>query len=114
VLIEVRATAVNFVDTLVVTGAYQFLPPRPFSPGKLPAGIILSVGEAVQNVVPGDRVLTLAEHGGYAQKALAKAQDCYKLPDNLPFTQAAGMALAYDTAWFALCERARAKPGESV
>lgn len=114
VLIEVRATAVNFVDTLVVTGAYQFLPERPFSPGKLPTGIVLSIGADVQNVKPGDRVLTLAEHGGYAQKALAKAHDCYKLPEGLPFTQAAGMALAYDTAWFALRERARAKAGESV
>ncbi|WP_397473604.1 NADPH:quinone oxidoreductase family protein [Pusillimonas sp.] len=114
VLIEVRATAINYVDSLVVTGAYQFLPERPFSPGKLPAGVVLAVGDSVKNVKPGDRVLTLAEHGGYAQKAVAKAHDCFTLPDNLPFVQAAGMALAYDTAWFSLCERGRAKAGDSV
>lgn len=114
VLIEVRATAINFVDSLVVTGAYQFLPARPFSPGKLPAGVVLSVGDSVRNIKPGDRVLTLAEHGGYAEKAVAKAHDCYMLPDDLPFVQAAGMALSYDTAWFSLCERGRAQAGESV
>jgi NADPH2:quinone reductase len=114
VLIEVHATAVNFVDTLVVTGKYQFLPQRPFSPGKLPAGRVLAVGEAVREFAPGDRVLSLAEHGGYAQKAVAKAADCFKLPHDLPYSQAAAMSLAYDTAWFALRERARARAGESV
>jgi len=114
VLIDVRATAVNFVDSLVVTGRYQFLPPRPFVPGKLPAGVVLAVGAGVTAFQPGDRVLTLAEHGGYAQKALARASDCYRLPDALSFVDAAGMALAYDTAWFALHERARARPGDTV
>lgn len=114
VLIEVHATAINYVDTLVVTGAYQFLPERPFSPGKLPAGVVLAVGDSVKEFKPGDRVLTLAEHGGYAQKAVAKAHDCFILPDDLAFEQAAGMALAYDTAWFSLCERGRAKAGETV
>lgn len=114
VLIEVHATAVNFVDSLVVTGAYQFLPARPFSPGKLPTGIVLAVGAGVQGLRAGDRVLTLAEHGGYAEQALAKAKDCFLLPATLPFTQAAAMALSYDTSWFALMERARAQAGETV
>lgn len=114
VLIDVQATAANFVDILVVTGKYQFLPPRPFVPGKLPAGIVAAVGAGVDTLRPGDRVQTLAEQGGYAQKALARATDCFKLPDNLPFVQAAGMALAYDTAWFALCDRGRAQAGETV
>ena len=113
-LIDVRATAVNFVDSLVVTGSYQFLPPRPFVPGKLPTGVVLAVGAGLTGFQPGDRVLTLAEHGGYAQKALAQASDCYLLPDALSFVDAAGMALAYDTAWFALHERARARSGDSV
>jgi NADPH2:quinone reductase len=114
VLIEVRAAAVNFVDSLVVTGKYQFLPARPFSPGKLPAGVVLAVGEGVTAPRVGDRVLTLAEYGGYAQKAVAAAKDCYILPDTLSFVDAAGMALAYDTAWFAIHERGRARAGETM
>jgi NADPH2:quinone reductase len=114
VLVDIQATAANFVDLLVITGKYQFLPPRPFVPGKLPAGIVSAVGAGVMNLTVGDRVLTLAEQGGYAEKIAVPAKDCFVLPDSLSFIDAASMALAYDTAWFALCERARAKPGETV
>src|SRR5690606_5861835 len=114
VLIDVQATAANFVDLLVISGKYQFLPDRPFVPGKLPTGIVAAVGEGVENLRVGDRVLTLAEHGGYAQKAIAAASQCFPLPDSLSFTDAASMALAYDTAWFALCDRGRAVAGETV
>ncbi|MFL6935488.1 MAG: NADPH:quinone oxidoreductase family protein, partial [Xanthobacteraceae bacterium] len=34
VLVAVRATGANFVDLLVIGGTYQFLPERPFAPGK--------------------------------------------------------------------------------
>ncbi len=40
ILIKVNAVGVNFVDLLVIGGTYQFLPPRPFTPGKLPAGVV--------------------------------------------------------------------------
>ncbi|MDX3908043.1 MAG: NADPH:quinone oxidoreductase family protein [Pigmentiphaga sp.] len=114
VVVDVRATAINFVDTLVITGKYQFLPDRPFAPGKLPTGIVSAVGPGVETLRAGDRVLTLAEHGGYAEKVAVAAKDCFALPDSLSFPDAAAMSLAFDTAWFALCERARAKPGETV
>jgi len=114
VRIDVMATAVNFVDLLVIGGKYQFLPPRPFSPGKLPAGIVSAVGAQVTNLRPGDRVLTLAEYGGYAEQATALAAQAYRLPDAMSFVDAAGMALGFDTAWFALRERARLRPGEVV
>lgn len=114
VLVDVQATAANFVDLLVITGKYQFLPPRPFVPGKLPTGIVAAVGAQVQGLKVGDRVLTLAEQGGYAEKVAVPAKDCFVLPERLSFVDAAAMALAYDTAWFALCERGRARAGETV
>lgn len=114
VVVDIRATAVNFVDTLVVTGKYQFLPERPFAPGKLPCGTISQVGDGVTRFKLGDRVLTLSEQGGFAQRVAVAAKDCFVLPDTLSFTDAAAMSLAYDTAWFALCERGRAKPGETL
>jgi len=114
VLIDIQATAANFVDLLVISGKYQFLPPRPFVPGKLPTGVVTALGQGVTTLKIGDRVLTLAEQGGYAEKIAVPAKDCFILPKNLSFVEAAGMALAYDTAWFALCERARAKSGETV
>jgi NADPH:quinone reductase len=114
VLVDIQATAVNFVDLLVVTGQYQFRPERPFAPGKLPAGIVSAVGAGVKNLGIGDRVLTLAEHGGYAQKISLPASQCFKLPPAMSFVDAAAMALVYDTSWFALRERGRLKRGEVV
>jgi NADPH:quinone reductase len=114
VLVTVHATAVNFVDSLVVTGKYQFLPQRPFTPGKLPAGVVASLGAGVRGLNVGDRVLTLAEQGGYAQKVAVDAKHCFKLPSSMSFVDAASMALVYDTSWFALRERGRIAPGESV
>src|ERR1700758_2925501 len=75
VLVAIKAAAVNYVDGLVVTGKYQFLPERPFVPGKLPAGIVSAVGEGVQHLTVGDRVLTLAEQGGYAESIAVPARD---------------------------------------
>ncbi len=114
VLIEVGAVGANFVDLLVIDGSYQFLPKRPFTPGKLPAGTILKVGANVTDLAPGDRVLTTAEQGGYAEQALAPAAQSYPIPDNMSFVDAASIALAFDTAWFALHERARLREGETV
>ncbi len=112
IVVDIEAVAANFVDLLVIGGKYQFLPPLPFIPGKLPVGIVSGVGADVSGWKVGDRVQTLAEQGGYASKIAVAAKDCVRLPDGMPFTEAAAMALAYDTAWFALCERARAKAGE--
>lgn len=112
--IEIKATAVNYVDLLVIDGKYQFLPQPPFTPGKLPAGVVDKVGANVSTLKPGDRVLTLAEQGGYAEQVVVPASDAYILPNGMSFTDAAAMALGFDTAWFALRERARLSPGEVV
>jgi len=114
VLVEVKAVSANYVDLVVIAGRYQFKPELPFTPGKGPAGIVAAVGEGVTAPRVGQRVLAMAEIGSYAEYALAPANQCYVLPDSMPFVDAAAMALAYDTAWFALHERGRLKPGETV
>jgi NADPH:quinone reductase len=114
VLVTIKATAVNYVDSLVVTGKYQFRPDRPFTPGKLPAGVVSALGAGVTDLEVGDRVLALAEQGGYAELIVVAAHQCFKLPTTMSFIDAASMALVYDTSWFALRERARFCEGESV
>jgi NADPH2:quinone reductase len=114
VLVEIRATAANFVDLLMIGGKYQFLPERPFAPGKLPAGTVKAAGSEVKNLKPGDRVLAMAEHGGYAEFVAMPELQCFRLPDSMSFIDVAAMALAYDTSWFALRDRARLQPGETV
>jgi NADPH:quinone reductase len=98
----------------VVGGQYQFLPDRPFIPGKLPAGTVSAVGANVPEYAIGDRVLALAEQGGYAQKISVPSSQCFKLPAAMSFIDAAAMALVYDTSWFALRERGRLKAGDVV
>ena len=114
VLVKIAACAINYVDLLVIGGKYQFTPDTPFVPGKAPAGLIVALGEGVTEFTIGDRVLAMAEKGAYAEFVNVSQEQCYRLPDALSFTDAAAMALGYDTAWVALHERARLQNGESV
>src|SRR3981081_1116403 len=114
ILLRVAAPAANFVDTLVIGGTYQFLPELPFVPGKLPAGTVAEAGSAVKTLKAGDRVLAMAEHGGYGEFVAVPETQCFKLPAKMSFVDAAAMALVYDTSWFALRDRARYQAGDTV
>ncbi len=114
VLMEVRATSVNFVDLIMIGGTYQFKLELPFIPGKLPAGVVAAVGAGVKNLKPGDHAIAMAEQGGFAEFVAIPESQCIKLAPSLPLTEAAAMALIYDTAYFALRDRARLQPGETV
>jgi NADPH2:quinone reductase len=114
VLVEVHVAPVNYVDLLVAGGTYQFLPARPFIPGKGPAGVVTALGPDVTAPPVGERVLAMAEEGGYAELVAVRADQCYPLPPRMTFVEAASLSLVYDTAWFALRERARLAPGETV
>src|SRR5215472_2189616 len=56
----------------------------------------------------------MAEHGGYAELVAVPQAQCYRLPPALSFVDAAAMSLVFDTAWFALRDRARLAAGETV
>src|SRR4051812_25929112 len=89
VLVTVHAAPVNYVDLLVIGGTYQSLPPPPFIPGKGPAGVVTAIGEGMTSLQIGDRVLAMAEHGGYAEAVTVRADQCYRLPPSMSFTEAA-------------------------
>lgn len=115
ILIEVHATAANYVDILLIGGKHQSRPPLPYIPGKGPAGVVRAVGAKTSGFAVGDRVLGMCEPGGgYAELIAVPATQCYRVPDAMPFAEAAAMALIYDTAWFSLRERGRYQPGETV
>ena len=59
ILLDVHAAGVNFPDTLIIEGKYQFKPPFPFSPGGEAAGVVSEVGEKVSHLKVGDRVMAL-------------------------------------------------------
>jgi NADPH:quinone reductase len=114
VLVDVYAASINFPDLLVINGTYQFLPPRPFSPGKDFAGVVSAVGPGVTTCKPGDRVSAQIEFGAYAQKCVVRVKNCHRMPDSMSYADAAAMGLVYLTAHFALVERARYREGEVV
>ena len=114
VLVDVHAASVNFPDLLVIGGTYQILPKLPFSPGKDMAGIVAAVGAGVTTCKPGDRVAAQNEYGAYAQKCVVPQNNCYPMPANMSFADAAAMGIAYPTAHFALVERGQDQYVEAV
>ena len=114
VVVRTHAIGVNYPDMLVVEGKYQLIPPRPFSPGKEAAGLVDAVGEGVEGFAPGDRVLLLPEYGAFAEQVAVDARMVFPVPDAIGFDDAAALGLTYQTAHFALVERAMLRPGESV
>ncbi|HKA61315.1 MAG TPA: alcohol dehydrogenase catalytic domain-containing protein, partial [Methylomirabilota bacterium] len=75
VLIEVRATSVNYADSIMVAGKYQTRPPFPFSPGLETAGVVAACGAAVTRFRPGDRVMATLAWGGLAERAVARESE---------------------------------------
>lgn len=114
VIIDVGAIEVNFPDLLVMEGKYQLKPPLPFSPGKVAAGRIAAVGDNVSQFAIGTRVCAQVEYGAYAEKLRAPAHSCFVLPKDMTLETGAALGLAYQTAFFALLNRARICVGDTV
>ena len=114
VLVDMKATAVNFPDLLVIEGKYQIIPPHPFVPGKEGAGTVAALGESVDGLSVGDRVMVQVEWGTYAQKLVLPADNCFPMPNAMGFEEAAAIGIAYQTAHFALVARAEVKEGDRV
>jgi len=114
VIIEVKACGLNFPDTLIIQGKYQFKPELPFSPGGEISGIVKEVGEAVKHLKVGDRVMYGAVFGGFAQEIKARAKDVFKMPPMLDFITGASSMLTYGTSYHALVNRANIQKGETL
>lgn len=114
VVVTVKAAGVNFPDTLIVQGKYQIRPELPFTPGAEFAGVVKAIGEGVATVKPGDAVLGVGVTGGFAEEALIDAANLVPLPAGADFAVAAALTMAYGTALYALKDRARLAPGESL
>jgi NADPH2:quinone reductase len=98
----------------MIEDKYQFKPERPFSPGGEISGVVKTVGEGVTNVKPGDRVLGNTGWGGMAEELALEAQRLVKIPDSMPFEDAAAFIMTYGTSWHALKDRANLQPGQSL
>ncbi|APX11481.1 NADPH:quinone oxidoreductase family protein [Tateyamaria omphalii] len=114
VRIAVKAAGVNFPDTLIIRDLYQVKPPRPFAPGGEVAGVVDAVGDGVTTLAAGDRVLAMTGFGGFTTHLCAQATACVKIPDDMPFEDAACFIFTYGTSHYALKNRAELKSGETL
>ena len=113
-VVSVKAVGVNYPDVLIIEDKYQFKPARPFAPGSEVSGVVKEVGEGVTHVKPGDRVLGNTGWGGMAEELLIESRRLIKIPDAMPFDEAAAFIMTYGTSYYALKDRGHMKPGDSL
>jgi NADPH:quinone reductase len=114
VLLDVHAAGVNFPDTLIIEGKYQFKPPFPFSPGGEAAGVVSAVGEKVSHLKVGDRVMALTGWGSFAEQVAVPGYNVMPIPASMDFASAAAFGMTYGTSMHALKQRANLQPGETL
>ncbi len=114
VRIRVNATALGFVDGLIVQGRYQIKPPLPFVPGGEIAGAVDAVGAGVRHLSVGSRVVTWQLGGGLSEYLVVAADEAELIPAGLDYASAAAMLVDYQTAHYALFERGQIKAGDTV
>lgn len=105
-LIKVSACGINFPDTLIIEGLYQFKPEMPFSPGAEVCGIVAEIGEQVTGFKIGDRVVSGVTWGGMAEYALAEPLFTFKVPESIGDEAAAATLMTYGTSMHGLLDRA--------
>lgn len=113
-VVRVNAVAMNFLDTLITRGKYQFKPELPFSPGAEIAGVIESVGPGVSDFKPGQRVCADIGWGGARERVAVKVEKIVPVPDAVGDEVAAGVSVTYGTAVHGLKTRGRLQAGETV
>lgn len=119
-VVRIHAAGVNPVDAYIHGGSHIRKPALPYTPGFDGAGEITAIGAGTIGFAVGDRVYiagagtTAAGAGTYAEQARCSADQLHHLPARVTFAQGAALGVPYVTAYRALFQRARAKPGETV
>ncbi|MEM9692963.1 MAG: NADPH:quinone oxidoreductase family protein [Myxococcota bacterium] len=114
VRLTVGAAGLNFPDSLIIQGLYQFKPSVPFVPGGELVGTVAEFGEGVNGVEKGQRVVALLPWGAFAEEVVVDARQVLPVPDGVPDDVAAGLILAYATTLYALEDRGRLEPGQTL
>ena len=114
VSIDVRASGVNFADTMARVGLYPEAPKPPTVVGYEVAGVVSAVGDGVETIAVGQRVLAGTRFGGYSEQVVVGAGDVVRLADRLSFEQGTAVPINYATAWAGLLRYGSLQPGERV
>lgn len=114
-LIEVKAIGINFAETVERRGAYKRNQALPYEIGKEAAGVIVERGPEAVEFAVGDPVIAVKFNNGcYSELIPAKADQVLPPPAEYSFEEMAAFANTFGTAWYAMHEIARARPGEAA
>jgi NADPH:quinone reductase-like Zn-dependent oxidoreductase len=114
VRVAVRAAGINFADLMARSGLYPEAPKPPCVVGYEVAGEVDSVGEGVDSVGVGERVMAGTRFGGYSELVGVPAHAVLPLPERLSFEQGAAVPVNYATAYAALVVMAGLDRGERI
>ncbi len=114
VQIEVASCGINFADVMARIGVYPDAPKPPCVVGYEVAGTVVGLGDGVEGLKHGQRVIAGTRFGGYASLVTVPERDCALLPERLTFDQGAAVPVNYATAWAALVGYGSLQPGERV
>ncbi len=112
VLIRVEAVSIEGGDTLNRLGGE--LTSVPHVVGYQCAGVVLEVGDGVDDLAPGDRVVTVGVDGSHAELRVTGRPFCWKVPDGLATEVAACVPVPFGTADDCLFEFGRLQAGETA
>lgn len=114
VCVRIHRAGINFAELMMRQGLYGSSPDFPFTPGYEASGVVIGVGDQVETLEEGDRVLAMTGFGGYSEKVCLDAKRVIRIPDSVSFDQAAAIPVTYGTAFHMLVHLGRISKGDSV
>jgi NADPH:quinone reductase-like Zn-dependent oxidoreductase len=114
VRVAVKAAGINFADLLARVGMYPEAPKPPCVIGYEVAGDVESVGDGVESVKPGDRVIAGTRFNGQAELAIAREHDVIPLPEAWSYEKGASLVVVYATAYAGMIRYGNVQAGERV
>jgi NADPH2:quinone reductase len=116
VRIRVTAAGLGLPDVLMCRGVYPLTPPLPFTSGQEATGVVTALGEGVDRVALGDRIMCVTSfiggNGSFAEECLAAAEGAFAVPAGLTDAEAAGFWIPHLTGWIGLVDRGRIAAGD--
>jgi NADPH:quinone reductase-like Zn-dependent oxidoreductase len=112
--IAVHGAGVNFADLSARAGLYQDAPPAPLVCGYEVAGMVDEVGAGVTRFAVGDPVMSVTKFGGYSDTVVVPQHQAQVLTSADQLVAAAGVPVAYLTAYLMLNRLGSVRPGDTV
>lgn len=114
VKVKIETIGLNYAEILSRRGQYSWAPPKPYIPGMEAYGEVVKVGNDVQSIKEGDKVIIGNQYGAYAEYNCVPEHLVFPANASLTAEENAALLVNFMTSWIALVKQARVKPGESV